>query len=291
MSHQSQRQEVVIQPRQFTKLSVNNVAFGYGARLVLNGLAFDVTAGERIAIVGANGAGKTTLLKVMANLLQPTAGAVYLDDRNLRKLPRRELARSLGLVPQELIVPFSFTARELVECGRTAYLSFFGGVGPTDRQVVDHAMAATETTALGDRPLCELSGGERQRVVIAMVLAQEPAILLLDEPTQHLDLTRQGEILDLLATLNRQRRLSVVATMHDLNLAAAYFDRLIVLAGGMVLADGPPGRVMRAEILEVAYAGRLDLVATPLRDVPIVLPARSARSATAVHSMESEDVS
>jgi iron complex transport system ATP-binding protein len=260
--------------RQSTRLSVKNVAFGYGAGLVLDGVAFDVTAGERIAIVGANGAGKTTLLKLMANLLRPTAGTVSLDDRDLRELPRRELARSLGLVPQELIVPFTFTARELVECGRTAYLSFFGGVGAADRQAVDHAMAATETTALGDRALCELSGGERQRVVIAMALAQEPAILLLDEPTQHLDLTRQGEILDLLVALSRQRRLSIVATMHDLNLAAGYFDRLIVLARGSVLADGPPDRVMRSEILEVAYGGKLDLVLTPTRHVPIVLPAR-----------------
>jgi iron complex transport system ATP-binding protein len=136
-------------------------------------------------------------------------------------------------------------------------------------------MASTATASFGDRLVGELSGGERQRVVIAMVLAQEPSIMLLDEPTQHLDLTRQGEILDLLVALSRERRLSIVATMHDLNLAAQYFDRLIVLAGRGVAADGPPATVMRANVLEAAYGGRLDFVATPSRDVPIVLPARN----------------
>jgi len=136
-------------------------------------------------------------------------------------------------------------------------------------------MVSTATTLFGTRSVGELSGGERQRVVIAMVLAQEPNIVLLDEPTQHLDLTRQGEILDLLVELSRDRRLSVVATMHDLNLAAQYFDRLIVLAGHRVMADGPPAAVMRADVLEAAYGGRLDFVTTPSRDVPIVLPARS----------------
>lgn len=260
-----------------TTLSVRNVTFGYYDRTVLDGVSLQVAAGERVAIVGANGAGKTTLLKLMADLLRPRAGAVHLGDHDVRTLSRRELARRVGLVPQELVLPFSFTARELVECGRTAYLSFFSAPTAADRRAVDGAMASTATASFGHRPVGELSGGERQRVVIAMVLAQEPGIMLLDEPTQHLDLTRQGEILDLLVTLSRERRLSIIATMHDLNLAAQYFDRLIVLAGGGVVSDGPPIRVMRAEVLEAAYGGKLELVRTPSRDVPIVLPVRGAR--------------
>ena len=263
-------------------VSVARVTFGYDERVVLNDVSLEVPAGERVAIVGANGAGKTTLLKLMADLLRPKTGVVRLGARDVRAFSRRALAKRLGMVPQELAVPFSFTARELVECGRTAYLSVFSSPTAEDRRAVDAAMASTATMSFGDRLVGELSGGERQRVVIAMVLAQEPSIMLLDEPTQHLDLTRQGEILDLLVALSRERRLSIVATMHDLNLAAQYFDRLIVLAGRGVAADGPPATVMRANVLEAAYGGRLDFVATPSRAVPIVLPARNtARSESA----------
>ena len=257
-----------------TALSVASVTFGYDERPVLDDVSLEVPGGERVAIVGANGAGKTTLLKLMAHLLRPRAGVVRLGARDVRAFSRRALAKRLGMVPQELAVPFSFTARELVECGRTAYLPLFRAPAAADRRAVDRAMAATATAPFSDRPVGELSGGERQRVVIAMVLAQEPGIMLLDEPTQHLDLTRQGEILDLLVALSRERRLSIVATMHDLNLAAQYFDRLIVLAGRGVVGDGPPASVMRADMLEAAYGGRLDFVTTPSRDVPIVLPAR-----------------
>jgi iron complex transport system ATP-binding protein len=191
------------------------------------------------------------------------------------------------MVPQEFAMPFSFTARELVECGRTAYVPLFNTPTAADRRVIDAAMASTATTTLGDRLVGELSGGERQRVVIAMVLAQEPSVMLLDEPTQHLDLTRQGEILDLLVALSRERRLSIVATMHDLNLAAQYFDRLIVLAGRGVVADGPPATVMRADVLEAAYGGRLDFVTTPSRAVPIVLPARNTAPSGGARTEES----
>jgi iron complex transport system ATP-binding protein len=257
-----------------TTLSVERVTFGYHERTVLDDLSLEVRAGERVAIVGANGAGKTTLLKLMADLLRPKTGIVRLGARDVRAFSRRELAKKLSMVPQELTMPFSFAARELVECGRTAYLRLFSAPTLEDRRVVDAAMSFTATTSFGDRSIGELSGGERQRVVIAMVLAQEPHVMLLDEPTQHLDLTKQGEILELLVELSRARGLSIVATMHDLNLAAQYFDRLIVLADRRVVADGPPAAVLRADVLEVAYGGRLDFVKTPSRDVPIVLPAR-----------------
>jgi iron complex transport system ATP-binding protein len=267
-----------------TTLSVERVTFGYHERSVLDDVSLEVRAGERVAIVGANGAGKTTLLKLMADLLRPKAGVVRLGPRDVRAFSRRAFAKQLGMVPQELAMPFSFTARELVECGRTAYLPLFSAPTAADRNVVEAAMASTATTPFRNRSVGELSGGERQRIVIAMVLAQEPNIMLLDEPTQHLDLTRQGEILDLLVELSRERRLSIVATMHDLNLAAQYFDRLIVLATRGVVADGPPASVMRADVLEAAYGGKLDFVTTPTRDVPIVLPARAtAHSRRARH--------
>jgi iron complex transport system ATP-binding protein len=256
-------------------LSVDRVTFGYDEQPVLENASLEIAAGERVAIVGANGAGKTTLLKLMAGLLRPRAGAVRLGRQDVRGLSRAALARRLGMVPQEIALPFSLTVRDLVECGRTAYLSWFSGLTAADRRAVDAALRSTGTAAFVDRSLEALSGGERQRVVIAMVLAQEPGIILLDEPTQHLDLTRQGEVLDLIVALSRDRGLTLVATMHDLNLAAQYFDRLIVLAGHGVAADGRPADVMRADVLEAAYGGRLEFVTTPSRDVPIVLPVRN----------------
>ena len=261
-------------------LSVDRVTFGYDEQPVLEGVSLEIAAGERVALVGANGAGKTTLLKLMAGLLRPRAGGVRLGRQNVRELPRAALAIHLGMVPQEIALPFSFTVRDLVECGRTAYLSWFSGLTAADRRAVDAALVSTRTAAFADRSLEALSGGERQRVVIAMVLAQEPGIILLDEPTQHLDLTRQGELLDLIVSLSRERRLTLVATMHDLNLAAQYFDRLIVLADRGVSADGRPADVMRADVLEAAYGGSLEFVTTPSRDVPIVLPARGRANAS-----------
>jgi iron complex transport system ATP-binding protein len=256
-------------------LTVDNVTFGYEDRPVLQAVSLSLVAGERVAIVGANGAGKTTLLKLMANLLRPRTGAVMLRTTDVQSVSRASLAKQLGMVPQELIAPFSMTVRDLVECGRTAYVSWFHGLTATDRRAVEAGLASTGLTALADRLLGELSGGERQRASIAMALAQEPDILLLDEPTQHLDLTRQGEVLELLVRLSRDRGLSIVATMHDLNLAAQYFDRLIVLGGRRIIADGTPSAVVRADILEVAYGGKLELISVASRQVPIVLPART----------------
>jgi iron complex transport system ATP-binding protein len=176
-------------------------------------------------------------------------------------------------VAQELVIPFSFTVREMVELGRTAYIGRFGGFDAIDRSTVDHALCVTDLECLAARVVNELSGGERQRVLVAMALAQQPRILLLDEPTQRLDLTRQADILDLIRDVSAERGLTVLAAIHDLNLAALYFDRLIVLSRGAIVADGAPGEVIRAEVLEPAYAGRLRFVPVGEPATPIVLPA------------------
>jgi iron complex transport system ATP-binding protein len=252
---------------------LHDVSFSYGDRGVLDRMSLQLDPCERVAVIGANGAGKTTLLKVIGGVLRASAGWVQIDGADIAEIPRRQMARLVAMVPQELVIPFSFTVREMVELGRTAHMSLFGGFGTADRHAIEHALDVTDSTCLESRVVNELSGGERQRVLVAMALAQQPRILLLDEPTQRLDLTRQAEILDLIRDVSAERGLTVVAAIHDLNLAALYFDRLIVLSGGAIAADGAPDQVMKAEVLEPAYAGRLRIVPVGASTTPIVLPA------------------
>jgi iron complex transport system ATP-binding protein len=256
---------------------LHDVSFSYGDRRVLVHLSPRIDPCERVAVLGANGAGKTTLLKLIGGVLRASAGSVQIDGTDVAGIPRRQMARLVAMVPQDLIIPFSFTVREMVELGRTAHMSLFGGLGTADRHAVEHALEVTDSTCLARRVVNELSGGERQRVLVAMALAQQPRILLLDEPTQRLDLTRQAEILDLIRDVSAERGLTVVAAIHDLNLAALYFDRLIVLSGGAMVADGTPDQVMKAEVLEPAYAGRLRFVPISESTTPIVLPAPKIR--------------
>lgn len=245
---------------------------GYGDRLVLDCVSLTVTRGERVALIGANGVGKSTLLKVIGGLLRPRAGSVRIGGKDVGEMPREQLGKVVAMVPQELVVSFSFTVQEMVELGRTAYLGLFGVPTAADRAAVSHAIEATDSASLAPRVFNELSGGERQRVLVAMALAQEPSLLLVDEPTQRLDLTRQSEILDLIKEVSDGKGLTVLAAIHDLNLAAMYFDRLVVLENGAVLADGAPENVVRRDILERAFAGRLRFLSVPESPTPIVLP-------------------
>jgi iron complex transport system ATP-binding protein len=259
-------------------LSLSDVFFKYDGQAVLNGISLDIAAGERLAVLGPNGAGKTTLLRLLSGARSPSRGSILLDGRELHSMPRAELARKIAVVPQELTIPFAFTAREIVELGRTPHLGMLRGMRSNDRRAVEQAMEFTDTARLGERVIYELSGGERQRVIIAMALAQEPQILLLDEPTHLLDIARQAEILDLITDLNLSRGLTVVAAIHDLNLAGRYFDRLVILHRGTVLAEGDAGAVLRADIVEKAYGGRVEIVRPGNGTPPIVLPAPRVRN-------------
>src|SRR5581483_6571185 len=225
-------------------LSAHSLAFSYGVVPTLSEIDLDLEAGALRALIGPNGSGKTTLLKLLTGILTPARGTVRYRDADLRTMNRREIARHLALVPQESNLQFSFTVRQMVMLGRTPYIGAMAGPSARDRAVVTEVMELTETDALADRVITELSGGEQQRVVVAMALAQEPEVLLLDEPTVHLDLSHQVEILDLLRRLNRERGLTVLATMHDLNLAALYFDDLVLLARGRIVAHGSPQAVL-----------------------------------------------
>lgn len=230
--------------------------------------------GDLVGLVGPNGSGKTTLLKVLSGLHAPQGGEVYLGGGRLRTLSRRQIGQRIAVVPQELQVPFSFTAREIVSMGRTPHMRPWLGETAADRAVVERVMEATETVEIAERPFNELSGGEQQRVIIGMALAQEPEVLLLDEPTVHLDINHQVEILELLVQLNRRRDLTVLATMHDLNLAALYFDRLVMLNGGRIVAEGTPEEVLRAERIADVFQAKVQVQPHPTRPRPqvVVLP-------------------
>jgi iron complex transport system ATP-binding protein len=233
-------------------LQIRGVTFGYERQPLLYNVSLSIEAGEMVGLLGPNGSGKTTLLRLLSGVLQPQEGEVLLEGRDVRRWERRRLARRIAVVPQELHMPFAFTVEHMVSLGRTPFVRpFLGSLNRNDHLVVRDAMSATGVAALAERIFNELSGGERQRVMIAMALAQEPAALLLDEPTSHLDIKYQVETLELVQKLNRERGVTVVAAMHDLNLAARYFPRLILFQRAVVADAGP------AQVLEPGLLGRV----------------------------------
>jgi iron complex transport system ATP-binding protein len=218
----------------------------------LHDIDLGVSAGERVALVGPNGSGKTTLLRLLAGIVRPAGGSLRIADRDV--IDRRERARRIAIVPQTFALPFAFTAREVVSLGRTPYLAWFGTHSPHDRDAVGAAVRAVDLDDLADRPFAELSGGERQRVILAMALAQEPEILLLDEPTTHLDLAHELHLLELVRDLSVSRGLTVIAVLHDVALAASHFERVVVLDHGAIAADGRGYEVVTSSLLARVFA-------------------------------------
>ena len=255
-------------------LEARGVDFSYYGELVLQEIDLQLRRGELVGLIGPNGSGKTTLLKVLSGLLSPRRGSVRLDGEDLTCFTHRQIARRIAVVPQELSTPFIFTAWEMVMLGRTPHVRPLVGVSPRDRQVAEEKMALTGTLEVASRLFNELSGGEQQRVIVAMALAQEAEILLLDEPTVHLDINHQVEILELIKQLNRQQGLTVLTIIHDLNLAALYFDRLLLLNGGRVVARGRPGQVLREERIRQVFRANVQVRPHPTHPVPhiILLP-------------------
>lgn len=230
----------------------NQLSFHYGRRPIFKDLSFSVEPGEMVALLGANGVGKTTLLNVIAGLLRPDEGAMTVDGTDVAKWKRRELSRFVALVPQNLEIPFSFRVEEVVAQGRVPYLGRFGAMSAHDRDVVEHAMESVDVAALRDRVYSELSGGERQRVKIALGLAQQPRVMLLDEPTQHLDIGRQIEVVSLLKRLNQGGGITVFAAIHDLSIVRDNFRKAVLLMNQTCVA-GPTAEVMKPSILEEAF--------------------------------------
>jgi iron complex transport system ATP-binding protein len=253
-------------------LRTRGLSLAYDGQPVIRELDLAIPDGEVTVIVGANACGKSTLLRGVARLLRPDAGVVELDGRDIRSLPTKELARVLGILPQSPIAPEGITVSDLVGGGRDPHQGWFRQWSADDDRIVADALTVTSTLELADRRVEQLSGGQRQRVWIAMALAQDPDILLLDEPTTFLDVAHQLEVLDLLLQLNRERRTTVVMVLHDLNLAARYADTLVLMAHGEVLASGPPGEVITAENMKEAFGLDACIVTDPVAGSPMVVP-------------------
>lgn len=253
-------------------LKVNNISFGYEGSLILKGISFSLKQGGFLGIIGPNGAGKTTLLKTINRTLTAQEGEIVLEDLNLKALSLRKIAQEISMVGQDISLSFSLTVLDLVLMGRFPYLARFKKEAKYDLQVALQSLELTETQGLAERQFNQLSAGERQRVVLAKALVQEPQLLLLDEPTAHLDIGHQIKVFDLLLKLNRERGLSIIAVLHDLNLAAEYCQKLILLDKGRVTESGSSSEVLQYATIEKAYGAVVLIKQNPLSGKPYVLP-------------------
>lgn len=253
-------------------LLAEQLTLAYGDRTVVDTLDLAVAPGAVTAIIGANGCGKSTLLRALARLIPAQGGRIILDGKDLHSRPSKEVARMLGLLPQSPVAPEGIAVADLVGRGRHPHQKLLARWSERDYEVVAQSLAATGTTELADRPVDELSGGQRQRVWIAMALAQETDILLLDEPTTFLDVSHQVEVLDLIRDLNHDRGTTVVMVLHDMNLAARYADHIVALREGRIVAQGAPADVLDAALIRDVFALECHVITDPVSGTPLVLP-------------------
>lgn len=254
------------------KIRTQDITLGYEETVVIEGLSTSVPAGEITSVVGPNGCGKSTLLRSLARLMKPKGGAVYLDGDAIARLPTREVARRLGILPQSPEAPEGLTVRELAAQGRFPHQSWLRQWSKADERAVEKALETTGMLEFADRPLDTLSGGQRQRAWISMALSQETETLLLDEPTTFLDMAHQLEVLQLLDRLNREEGRTVLMVLHDLNNAARYSHHMIALSGGEVFAAGPPEDVMTGELLREVFSVEAEILPDPRTGVPLCIP-------------------
>ncbi len=252
-------------------LSLQKVSLGYSRYPVLQNISFEAREGEILGIIGPNGSGKSTLIRGISRTIQIISGKICLNGKDVSGFHRLDLARIIAVVPQNPSLPEMFTAYEVVMMGRTPHLGLLRYEGERDIDIVRKAMANTHTLELADRRVGDLSGGERQRLVIARALAQEPKVLLLDEPTAHLDINHQIEILNLIRKLCYEKSLVTVMAIHDLNIAAQYCNHLIMLNNGKVFCEGTPQEVIKPENIREVYGAKVCIYPHPLNDLPVTL--------------------
>jgi len=261
-----------------TGLRAASASYAYDGDVVVHEVSFGLQPGAMVAIAGPNGSGKTTLLKMLSGIYQPMGGEVYLDGMQLSNVPARRLACRVAVVTRHIDPKLMFSVAEIVAMGRTPYIALLGSPGSHDRHAIREALAFCELEHLAHRRFGELSGGEQQRVMLAMALAQEADYLLLDEPTVHLDLHHQYELLELLCKLRTNRHTGIAAVMHDLNLASLYFDRLALMQAGRLVADADAAEILRRPECLSVFQAPLSVVAHPRSGVPQVLLERSNNS-------------
>ncbi|MEE3853278.1 ABC transporter ATP-binding protein [Gordonia sp. LSe1-13] len=254
------------------RLRAEGLSVGYDERTVIADLDIAIPGAQITSIIGPNGCGKSTLLRALSRLLPPRAGTVYLDDEDINRMRPKTVARTLGLLPQNPIAPEGLTVADLVIRGRHPHQRWYQQATAADEAAVARALEQTETADLADRTIDALSGGQRQRVWIALTLAQETDLLLLDEPTTYLDLAHSVEILDLVQTLRTEHGKTVVMVLHDLNLAARYSDSLFVMREGQIMAHGRPGDVITSELLEDAFGLQAHVMEDPIAGGPMIIP-------------------
>ena len=256
-----------------SRLSARALSLGYAECDVVKDLDLEILDGRLTAVVGANACGKSTLLRGMARLMKPRSGEVVLDGRPVADIASREVAKVLGLLPQTPVAPDRITVGDQVSRGRHPHQGWFRQWTSVDEEAVAAALAATGTADLVDRAVQELSGGQRQRVWVAMALAQETDLLLLDEPTTFLDINHQVELLRLLRDLNRRTDRTIVVVLHDLNLACRYADHVVAMADGHVVAEGPPADVVTAALVEKVFGMACVVLPDPVAGTPMIVPA------------------
>ena len=233
-------------------IEVENLQFGYKEKII-DDISFKIEEGKFVSLIGPNGSGKSTIIKLLSHLYPPWKGKILIGNEDINSLSKKELARKVSLVPQNTLIDYEFTVEDIVLMGRYPYKKRFEKYDEKDYEIVHEALKATNTLHLKDKYITEISGGERQRVIIAKALAQETPIILLDEPTSHLDINHQMEILNLLRRLNKEKKTTIIIAIHDINLASRYSDEIIIIGSGKIIDNGIPEKVITKENMEKVY--------------------------------------
>lgn len=259
-------------PTPAPRLVAENLTLGYGDRVIVEGLDVEIPTGVITTVIGPNGCGKSTMLRALGRLLKPRAGTVLLDGKAISTMRTKEVARTLGMLPQSPVAPEGLTVSDLVARGRHPHQSWIRQWSSDDEGEVARALALTGVADLADRPVDQLSGGQRQRAWISMALAQGTDILLLDEPTTYLDLSHSVEVLDLVDRMHEEMGRTVIMVLHDLNLAVRYSDHLIVMSQGRIVASGKPQDVISSELLDEVFGLEAAVIDDPVSDRPLIVP-------------------